>query len=53
MSQATRRQVFGKRSIPSMRRKSLPFHEILERRMVEDALAAEGVKFNDRSTPRS
>ena len=45
MSQTTRRQVAEK--IDSLEKdKSLPFTEILDARMVEDALAAEGVSYN-------
>ena len=45
MCQNTRRQIADK--IDSFdKAKSLPFTEILDARMVEDALAAEGVKFN-------
>ena len=45
MCQNTRRQIADK--IDSFDKdKSLPFTEILDARMVEDALAAEGVKYN-------
>ena len=45
MSQSTRRQVTETvRSLDKDR--SLPFTEILDARMVEDALAAEGITYN-------
>jgi hypothetical protein len=46
MSQSTRRQVCGKR-VSLDAAQGLPFHEILSETMVERALAAEGVEYND------
>ncbi len=46
MTQTTRRPVSGKRdSLDAVQ--GLPFHEILSATMVEQALAAEGIKSND------
>ena len=46
MTQTTRRQVSGKRDSLDAAQ-GLPFHEILSATMVEQALAAEGVEYND------
>jgi hypothetical protein len=47
MSQATRRRLFGK--VRSLRESDvLPFHDILDARMIKDALAEEGVTFSER-----
>ena len=52
MSQSTRQQVTAK--VRSLEKDpSLPFTEILDARMVEDALASEAVPTISRSTPRS
>ena len=46
MSQATRRWISEK--VKSLRESNvLPFHDILDARMVKSALAEEGVRFND------
>jgi hypothetical protein len=46
MTQTTRRQVSGKRDSLDAAQ-GLPFHEILSATMVEQALTAEGVEYND------